>query len=382
MDIKQLKLLRKELHRNPELSGQEVETAGRIKEFISRDHGAQFIENIGGTGLAVVYTFSESGPVIIIRCELDALLIEEENNFAHRSLRAGVSHKCGHDGHMAMLAGLSLWLNTQRFERGRVVLLFQPAEETGTGASGVLSDPRFDDLKPDYLFALHNIPGFPLHGIVILKGSFSSTVQSVAVRLGGREVHSAQPEQGANPALCMAEIIQRLDILNHNDPSGADFRLVVPIYSSMGKKSYGISAGFGELHYTLRTQGIEEMEKLKKEVEEVFTESCSKHQLTHTTEWFDYFPAVVNDGFCNQVIADAAKMNNFEIIHKVDPFRFGEDFGWFTENYKASMFCIGAGLQTSGLHQADYDFPEEILETGINMFQEIIKKLVTIQAPI
>ncbi|MEL6143712.1 MAG: amidohydrolase, partial [Bacteroidota bacterium] len=100
--------LRKTLHQHPELSGQEVNTAKRILNFIKLYGGSvtEFVKDIGGHGLAVVYEFSPEGPTIVIRCELDALPIEEVNNFIHKSICQGISHKCGHDGHMAIVAGL------------------------------------------------------------------------------------------------------------------------------------------------------------------------------------------------------------------------------------------------------------------------------------
>ncbi|MBC8215621.1 MAG: amidohydrolase [Candidatus Marinimicrobia bacterium] len=377
MTIEKIKSLRRELHRYPELSGQEAETAARIKKFIEKHHHTKIIENIGGNGLAVVHEFSNNGPNIVIRCELDALPIEEVNNFEHRSLNNGIAHKCGHDGHMAIVAGLVFWLKEQDFKKGKVILLFQPAEETGTGAPDVLNDERFRALNPNYIFALHNIPGQPLHSIVTLKGNFSSTVQSVAIQLKGKESHSAEPEHGVNPALCITELIQKFDTLNNNDPAKEDFSLCVPIYSSMGVKSYGISAGFGEIHYTLRTRSVEKMEKLKQDVNNILFATCPKHKLPHTAEWFDYFPAVINNDICNQIIIETAKTSQYDIIEKSAAFKFGEDFGWFSEKYKAAMFGIGAGLQSPALHQANYDFPDEIIETGMNMFKRIIKKILT-----
>jgi amidohydrolase len=376
MTSEKLISLRKDLHRHPELSGQETETAGRIKQFIREGYDGPIIENLGGTGLAVIHEFSKTGPTVVIRCELDALPIQEENPFEHRSVYPGVSHKCGHDGHVTIVAGLSSWLNNQAFSRGKVMLLFQPAEETGAGAAAVLNDPRFTELKPDYIFALHNIPGQPLHSIILVEGNYSCTVISTAIRLKGKESHSSEPEHGINPALCLAELTQKLDALNKNDPASADFRLCVPVYSSMGVKSYGISAGFGEIHYTLRTRNVPGMEALRKEVDTILSEVCPKHNLAYTTDFFEYFPAVLNDEFCNQTIAGAAQKNGYTIVHKNAPYRFGEDFGWFSDTCKAAMFGLGAGLQSAALHQAHYDFPDELIESGITMFKGIIETLL------
>ncbi|MBC8182849.1 hypothetical protein H8E88_17235 [candidate division KSB1 bacterium] len=104
--LKKIKKLRKELHQNPELSGQEVKTALRIKQFIEDNHDTKMIENISGNGLAVIYNYPNNGPTVMIRCELDALPIDEVNEFDYRSKIKGVSHKCGHDGHIAIVAGL------------------------------------------------------------------------------------------------------------------------------------------------------------------------------------------------------------------------------------------------------------------------------------
>ena len=129
-----IKNLRKELHQNPELSEKEVETAARIKNFIKENHKTHIVDKIGGTGLAVVYDFPNDGATVMIRCELDALPITETNSFDHKSKNNGVSHKCGHDGHMSIVAGLIFWIKEKKFQHGKIILLFQPAEELGTGA--------------------------------------------------------------------------------------------------------------------------------------------------------------------------------------------------------------------------------------------------------
>ncbi len=130
--------LRRDLHTNPELSGQEYKTVNRIRQFAEKHGKSAQIETFGETGFALIYQFSESGKTIAIRCELDALPIQEENQFSYKSVNAGVSHKCGHDGHMAIVSGLIFWLEAQPIQKGKVILLFQPAEETGKGYGSVV----------------------------------------------------------------------------------------------------------------------------------------------------------------------------------------------------------------------------------------------------
>lgn len=373
--LSELKTLRRELHKYPELSGQEIHTAKRIKEFISTHSNAEIIDEIGGHGLAVIYSFSESGPVIMIRCELDALPISEPNTFDYKSTKPGVSHKCGHDGHMVMVAGLTFWLEEQGIDSGKIILLFQPAEETGKGAFEMLTDEKFKDIHIDYAFALHNLPGEPLHSIITLKNYFSATVQSLIIQLTGRESHAAEPEHGINPSQSIAEIIDELAKLNKTDPYQENFSILTPVHITMGEKAYGVSPGYGEIHYTLRTWSENIMDQLKQSVQSVLSQVCEKHQLRLNLEWVEYFPAVKNDNYCNELIIKSARQNGLELIERPFPLKFGEDFGWFSKQCKAAMFGLGSGTETPALHHSDYDFPDEIIPTGLSMFQEIITQL-------
>lgn len=374
--LEKIKTLRKELHQHPELSGKEIETAQRIKTFLKNSPPEKIIDDIGGNGLAAIYSFGGDGPVILIRCELDALPIEESNLFEYRSTVKGVSHKCGHDGHMAMVAGLIFWIKEKTFEHGKIILLFQPAEETGKGAKAVIDDLKFKDLKPDYVFALHNIPGEPLNSIIRVQNNFSSTVQSLGILLKGKESHASEPEHGINPALAISEIINQFNLFNVIEPEKSNFALLTPVHIKMGQIAYGISAGSAEIHYTIRTRDEKEMEKLKSVINQFLAQVCSKNNLTFETGWFDYFPASVNDPYCNELILKAAKNNNFEVKEKPLPYKFGEDFGWFSKNYKSAMFGLGSGEYCPALHNPDYDFPEEIIPTGMAMFSSIIEQIL------
>lgn len=374
--MEKVKHLRKELHENPELSGEEVETSRRIREFIKGNHDSQIVTGIGGNGLAVVYEFSAEGPVVMIRCELDALPIEEENTFDHKSRMAGISHKCGHDGHMSIIAGLALWLKERNLQKGKVILLFQPAEETGKGAHLVLNDPKFKELEPDFVFALHNIPGEKLHSVIKVEKAFSATVQSFAIKLQGKVAHASEPENGINPALAISALIREYDLFNIPDVKSENFTLLTPIHITMGSKAYGISAGEGEVHYTIRTWTEKRMEEVKKNILDSLSRVCGDQGLEFSIDWFDYFPATVNDETSNKIIARAAHKNKLDLVESLVPMKFGEDFGWFSKQYKTAMFGLGAGEDSPALHHSNYDFPDELLETGIKMFGAVIEEVM------
>lgn len=368
--------IRQELHKHPELSGQEFETAKRIRTYLEQQHPTRIIEQIGGTGIAAIYEYGSKGPIVMIRCELDALPIIEKNQFSHQSKHQGISHKCGHDGHMAILLQLAKQLTTSNLSSGKVVLLFQPAEETGKGADAVIQDPKFATIKPDYIFALHNIPGVALHEIITMESGFSAEVESFSLALTGKTSHAAEPQNGINPAFAITNIISKLDELMIDDPNSEHYAVLTPVHVSVGDKAYGVSPGRGEIHYTIRTWSTESMTILKSKITQIIDELTQSQKLEYSINWFEYFPASKNDFDCNELVNKAAQKNSFAVQERAHPFTFGEDFGWFSKHFKSAMFGIGAGKDCPALHHEEYVFPDEIIETAANMFYEIIVQIL------
>lgn len=375
INIDELVRFRKELHRHPELSCNEFKTAERVKNFLQQFKPDLLIEKLGGTGIAAVYEGKQSGKTVLIRCELDALPIHEINNFEHRSVTDGVAHKCGHDGHATIVCGVAAMLHGQRPEKGRVVLLFQPAEENGRGAAAILADEKFKTILPDYVFALHNLPGFSENEIVIKSGSFTTAVNSIIIRLQGKTAHAGEPHKGINPALAIAEITQQLLQLTVSDIRNDDFCLVTPVYMHMGELAYGISAGAGETHFTIRCRNNEQMLKLEKQAEHIANQVAKKHQLEIALSWTESFFANQNNKQAVVWIREAAQECNLNIFETDVPFGWGEDFGLFTEKFDGAMFGMGAGENMPALHNPDYDFPDAIIPAGIKIFHSIIQKV-------
>jgi amidohydrolase len=369
--------LRHRLHRYPELSGQETGTAQKIKDFLIKHlPPSALISELGGHGLAAVYRFGE-GPTVVFRCELDALPIQEKNEFAWRSERPGIAHKCGHDGHMAMVAGVIFRLREQSFTRGTLVLLFQPAEETGQGAAQIYEDPRFVALQPDYVFALHNIPGEALGRVLVMEGGFSAEVISCAITILGKAAHAAEPENGENPAYAIGEILHRMKRYQVENPGAEDFGLLTPVHCRVGEVAYGIAPGEGELHYTLRTWTADKLDQLRGALEETVADICRQSGLSYALHWREHFPASRNDQGANALVAKAAEAAGLPHQVRRIPFKFGEDFGWFSRRYPTAMFGLGAGQRSPALHHADYDFPDELLPKGAAMFAALARLILT-----
>lgn len=377
-DLMKLKELRHYLHRNPELSGGEKNTAQYISDFLKALNPDELHVNIGGFGVAAVFNGQEDGSHFLFRCELDALPIDEKTKLDYRSQQKGVSHKCGHDGHMAILSGLAMLLSKQRPSHGKITLLFQPAEETGAGAALVLEDELLKAAAPDFVFALHNLPGYPMHQVIVKEGAFNPAVHSLIVRFKGATSHAAEPEKGRNPALAMAGLITRMMKMNEGEPHAARFATIVPVYQKMGEKAYGVSAGKGEVHFTIRCETELRMRKLEERAEQTVREIAAEYDLRFSTEWIEPFSASCNHADAVGLIKSAASDLGFDLHTPEVPFRWGEDFGLFTQKYKGALFCVGAGDSCPALHSPDYDFPDEITETGVRIFYQISQKIARV----
>lgn len=367
--------LRHQLHRNPELSGAEYKTAKRLKAYLNPEDYSEII-SLGETGFAVVYDSRKEGPATVLRAELDALPIVEKNNLEYASAFKGVGHLCGHDGHMAILVGLVERLKEQPPQKGKVVVLFQPAEETGQGAYAIINHPGFRKIAPDYIFALHNVPGFKMHEVLIRDEAFSAASKGMTIHLHGRTSHAAEPENGISPAGAVAAIIQAFEKITRDGLEQYEEKMLITvIQAQLGEIAFGTTPGYAEVRATLRTTTNEGLEALNKEAEQVVRDIAATNQLRTEISYCEYFPATVNDPECNEVIREAAVENQC-VIHELDfPFKWSEDFGFYTQKYVGSLFGLGSGKDQPPLHHPGFDFPDELIETGIQLFEKIIKKI-------
>lgn len=369
-DKDKLVALRRKLHQYPELSGQEYHTAGMIREYINRHQPDRIIGDLGGTGLAVVYEGKQEGPTVLFRSDLDALPIEEVNSFDYRSQYPGAAHKCGHDGHMTIMSGLSQVISNNRPERGRVVLLYQPSEENGQGAVKVLEDDQFKQIRPDQVFALHNLPGYPAGSVILKKGTFAAASKGMINKLQGKTAHAGEPENGRTPALAMARIVEELTHMPGN-LSLNDYALITVIHARLGEIAFGTTPGYAEVMATLRTYSNPDMEKLTRESIATVERHAHDHGLGKEVSWTEEFPATVNDSESVDLIHRVAEGTGNQTIFIDEPLRWSEDFSNFTLKYPGALFGLGSGENTPQLHNPDYDFPEEILDHGIRVFYGI-----------
>lgn len=377
-DFPALTRLRHDLHQHPELSGQEHETAARIVAFLQPYKPDQIFTGLGGTGVAAVFNGDNpEGPVVLFRAELDALPIVENSNRPYKSKYAGLGHMCGHDGHMATLTALGSLLHQQKLRKGKVVLLYQPAEETGAGAWDVLQDERFGkQLKPDYVFALHNLPGRPMHEVVVRQEVFASASTGMIVELTGRSSHAAEPENGLNPGEAMAEIILAFNRIIKQKEQFEDLALLTVIHAQLGEVAFGTNPGFATVMATLRSYQPADLQRLKQHAQQAVAEVAAKHQLQQEVRFVEEFPATVNNSEAVATVRSAAARLKLQVQEAAQPFRWSEDFGHFTHRYQGALFGLGSGPAQPQLHHANYDYPDEIVPTGAALFYSIAAEIL------
>lgn len=377
-DLKDITALRHQLHQHPELSGFEFDTSHTLRGFLQRYQPDEVITDLGGNGFALIFNGKkpDAGPTVLFRAELDALPILEQNQLPYTSIQKGVSHKCGHDGHMAILAGLASLLHQYSPDKGRVVLLFQPAEENGAGARAVLYTPAFQEIAPDYVFALHNMPGKPMGQVILRPDIFAAASVGLKVQLYGKESHAAEPDNGLNPGEGMSELIQAFNSLVRDPHSFQDLTLLTVVHARLGEVAFGTNPGFATVMATLRAFEQEDLNRLKSLAIESVKLVSFKYGLRYDLEWVEEFPATRNSTEAVELVDQAARYLSMEAKQAAQPVRWSEDFGHFTNRYCGALFGLGSGTDQPQLHHADYDFPDELIPAGASLFYRIAASLL------
>ncbi|MBZ9990787.1 amidohydrolase [Mesorhizobium sp. BH1-1-5] len=375
-DLIELTEWRRKLHRQPEISNEEEKTAKEVVAFLADTGPDKVLTELGGHGVAAVYDSGQAGPTVLFRSELDALPIEELSGVAHSSQVPGKSHMCGHDGHTAILAALGRQFGRERPARGRVVLMFQPAEETGNGAAGVVADPRFSEVSPDFAFSLHNLPGVPFGEVRLKAGTVNCASRGMRIVLEGKTAHSSMPETGISPMPAVSELMPALPALGRGTFTDEDFGMVTVTHCAMGEAVFGIAPGYAEVWATLRTRRDERMAEQVAAAEALAGKIAAKHGLSARFDYHEIFVASVNAPDAVEHLNRALDEEGVARSEDALPMRASEDFGIFGHNAKSAMFFLGAGERIPSLHNPDYDFPDDLIPIGSRIFMRTARNLL------
>ena len=358
--------LRHELHMHPELSMQETETAARLRKFLEDNTGFQVVDR--GNWFYAVRKVKDAKNKIAFRADMDALPITEDKTLSYHSRTEGVSHKCGHDGHCAALCGLALELDGKEKDTDSdIYLIFQPGEETGSGAVICRQLIRQEGIAQIYAF--HNLGGYPKGSIVYRSGLTQPASEGLRICFEGKTSHASAPEEGRNPSGAVARVILKAEELTRDQSDGMLLCTITGV--SVGTGDFGISPGSGELSMTLRAEKETRMKEIEEQIIRFAEEEAQRCQLQTSCSIHDYFPETRNNDQCLETVVAAAANLGMNVIPMKNLWRASEDFGWYLKECPGAIIYIGSGENYPPLHTVGYDFNDRILETAVDLFTAI-----------
>ncbi len=384
--MKTLEKLRDKLNKNAELSGQEKETNKIINKFLEKTKPDVHYKNVGGYGIIAIYKGIEEGKNILLRADIDGLNIplmstdnrQRTTDLAHNKVQGSefkvqrqYSHRCGHDGHATILCGLAMRYGKQRPAKGDVILLFQPAEETGEGALAVINDPLFKELKFDMAFALHNLPGYAKHQVILKKGCFASASLGLKLIFDGTTSHASQPEKGNNPQRVITTLLDAFQKKYENLKRDKYRTTLTVTHVSIGEETFGVTPGHAEIWLTLRSQDDKSLNKLTESTIALSEYVAKEFKLRFSHSIHEDFAATMNSSRETELVEQVAKDLKLSVNNIKDPFPWSEDFGRFGSICPICLFGLGSGFEHEPLHSPVYDFEDEIIDTGVEIFYQL-----------
>lgn len=350
--------IRQTLHNHPGISGQEEYAHDLVVGELQSLEPDEIHDHVGGYGVIALWRSKREGAkTLAFRADIDAL---------------PSGHRCGHDGHTAIMLRFARIVGQEKERRNNIVLIFQPEEETGKGASKIMNSGILQGMGVDAVFGLHNLPGYDKGTVVLSSGTFSAASCGVKYRLTGRQTHASTPELGLNPGLAAAAIIQRFEGLNNRN--ACSFRQSTLICCRIGEEAFGTSAGMGEVMFTLRAFTNEGMNALMNDAERIVGEEASRYGLRYEKQVCEPFRALENTPELVEQMKEILS-GRFSVEELEKPFRWSEDFAEYRTEFPGAFFGLGSGKNQPELHHPSYDFPDDIIETGAKCFETIMNNI-------
>lgn len=363
---------RRHLHANPEVGfaveGTAAFVAGKLRGF-----GVdEVVEGVGRTGVVGIIHGRGPGRTLGLRADMDALPIEERTNLPHASRRPGKMHACGHDGHTAMLLAAARCLAQDRDFSGRVVLVFQPAEEGEGGARAMLDDGLLDRFGVEEVYGIHNMPGMPVGAFGARAGAIMGAVDRFSILLTGKGSHAAMPHQGADPVLAGAHIVKALQALvsRRTDPLEA---AVVTVTEFHAGEAFNIIPDSARLGGTVRAISPGAQARIVEELHRIVREGAKAFGATAEITYEHLCPPTVNhpaQAEAATVVARAV-LGATQVDGEVAPIMPGEDFAHMLEERPGAFVFLGNG-PSAPLHHPAYDFDDGGIVHGVRFWTALV----------
>jgi len=374
---------RHHLHQHPELSFKEKMTSDFIASVL-QSHDIEIHRGLAVTGIIATVHGQRDGNVIGLRADMDALPIQELNDFSYKSVHDGKMHACGHDGHSTMLLGAAIYLKENNDFSGTVHFIFQPAEEGGGGGRVMVEEGIFDKFPCQAVYGMHNFPGIAEGQFAVHDTAVMAANETLKINIKGKGGHAAMPDQCIDPVVVGAQIISALQ--------SVVARNVAPLNSAVVSITM-VNAGFvsnvvpddmqltGSLRYFSKEVGDEVKDKIKNIVEGV----SQSMGASATFESVGNYPATINIPKHAELCANAAAMvvgeNN--VLRNEQPTMGSEDFAFLLNASEGAYIWIGNGLVPEDspkggcmLHNTQYDFNDEILPIGASYWVQLVQNIL------
>lgn len=369
--------LRRDLHAHPELRFEERRTADIVARELE-SLGYAVSRGLGGTGVVASLPGRNPDRGIVLRADLDALPIQEANDFAHASCANGIMHACGHDGHTVMLLGAARVLKGLPQLPGTVHFVFQPGEEGGAGARKMIDDGLFEQYPTEAVFGMHNWPGLPAGHFGLRTGAIMAAGSRFKITVTGKGAHAAQPHLGLDPIpLACSMVLQCQTIAaRHKDPVDP---AVVSVCMFHAGKTDNVIPDSAELRGTIRTLSTTLQQKLQRDIQLMCEGLASAYGAQIEVTFFQYYPATINTpaetALCEAVIGETFGQ---ERLHSgIAPNMTSEDFGFMLEERPGAYVLIGNapdGHASSALHHPNYDFNDDIIPAGVRYWVALAQR--------
>lgn len=363
---------RRDFHRHPELGFEEVRTAGVVADHL-RELGLEVSTGVGKTGVVALVEpddAAENAPTVLLRFDMDALPIHEENDVEYRSLNDGVMHACGHDGHTAIGMGVAQVLSAHRNALpGRVKLVFQPAEEITDGALAMIADGALDEPKPSASFGLHLWSRLPLNQVIVQAGPLWATAGKFELTVTGRGGHGAVPDETVDATLVACQIVTAWQSIVARNLSPTD-TAVLSVGTFQSGDVFNVIPGHAELTGTIRTFDDDVLATLMKRMDAIAAGICQAFGASHELTFPFSVPATVNSEAGAALMHSVAEeVVGAEQIAQITPMMVGEDMSEFLNRAPGCFVLVGASDTEQGWHSPHhnptFDFDERMLPTGV-----------------
>lgn len=369
--------LRRQLHRYPELSGEEYETSKVIQSKLT-EFGINFKTGYAKTGVLGIIKGSRPGGTVALRADIDALPIQERNQDSFRSQNDGIMHACGHDAHAAMLVGTGYLLNEIKEQLpGTVLLLFQPAEENSPvgGAKPMMEDGVFSHYPPDVIFGQHVWPDLPVGEIGIREGAIMGNSDKFKIKIKGSGGHASMPHQTIDAIIAANQVITALQTIVSRNVDPLD-PIVLTIGKIEGGYRHNVIADQVVLEGTVRTFTNDARSQAKERLYSIVHHTVHAMGAEAEVGYFEGYPATINTPKWAQHIKQTAqRVLGEKGTPEVNPSLGGEDFSRFLEKIPGAFFWLGTQIEEKEkqmpLHDPRFQLNERALSIGVELMAQI-----------